>query len=102
MPEAGWFESRRHGELIDLRIVVRLCFGGRDVADRFEQAAVVEPVDPFEGCVFDRFKAAPWAAPVNHLGLEEPDHCLGERVVVAVADAIGSTLQIGSTPWTAR
>ena len=29
MPEAGWIESRHHGELIDLGIVVRLCFRGR-------------------------------------------------------------------------
>lgn len=43
------FESRHHGELIDLGIVVCLCFGGWNVADGFEQAAIVEPVDPFEG-----------------------------------------------------
>ena len=37
------FESRHQSELFGLRIVLRLCFGGRDVADGFEQAAVVEP-----------------------------------------------------------
>jgi len=50
---------------------VRLCFGGWNVADGFEQAAVVEPVDPFEGGHLDGFEAAPRAASVDHLGLVE-------------------------------
>jgi hypothetical protein len=32
--------------------------GRREVPDRFEEAAVVEPVDPFEGGELDRFEAA--------------------------------------------
>ena len=34
-------------------IVLFLGFGGRDVAYRFQQPPVVEPVDPFEGGIFD-------------------------------------------------
>ena len=86
MPEAGWFESRHHSELIDLGIVVRLCFGGWNVADGLEQAAVVEPVDPFEGGHLDGFEVAPRAASMDHLGLVEAVDGLGQRVVVGIAD----------------
>ena len=51
LPEAVWFESRHHSDLIDLRIVVRFCFGRWNVANWTEQAAVVEPADPFEGAI---------------------------------------------------
>ena len=81
MPEAVWFESGHHIEFIDLRIVARLCFGGWNVADGFEQAAVVEPVDPLEGGDLDGFEAAPRAASMDHLGLVEAVDGLGERVV---------------------
>ena len=89
------FESRHHSELSGLCIEVVLRFGGRDVSDRFEQAAIVEPVDPFQRCELDGLQAAPWPAPVNHLGLEEADHRLGERVIVAVADAADRRLDTG-------
>ena len=89
------FEPRHHSKLFDLRIVVRLCFGGRDVSNRLEQAAVVEPVDPFGGCELDRFETAPRPAPRDDLGLEEADHRLGERVIVAVADAADRGLDPG-------
>jgi hypothetical protein len=48
LPEAVWFELRGHGASNGLGMVT--CFGlGRwNIADRFEQASVVEPVDPFE------------------------------------------------------
>ena len=61
-----------------MRIVVRFCFGGWDVSDRFEQAAVVEPIDPFEGGHLDGFAAAPRAAPMDHLGLVETVDGLGQ------------------------
>jgi len=35
------------------------------------QAAVVETVDPFEGCVFDGLEAAPWSAAMDDLCLEQ-------------------------------
>ena len=51
----------------------------------FEEAAVVEPVDPFEGGVLEVVEAAPGAAVADELGLVEPDDRLGEGVVVRVA-----------------
>ncbi len=68
------FESRHHSELIGLCIEAVFRFGGRDVADRLEQAAVVEPVDPFEGCELDCLQAAPRPSAVNDLCLEQADY----------------------------
>ena len=59
--------------------------GRRDVAVGFEEAAVVEPVDPFEGGVFEVVEAAPGAAVADELCFVEPDDRLGESVVVGVA-----------------
>ena len=56
-------------------------------ADRFEQAALVEPVDPFERGELHRLEGPPGAAPVYHLGLVEAVDGLREGVVKAVADA---------------
>ena len=65
------------------------CFGfcRRDISDRFEQATIVEPVDPFEGGEFHRLGIAPRAAPVDQLSLEQAVDGFSKRVVVAVADA---------------
>jgi hypothetical protein len=41
-------------------VVFCLGLGGRDVSDRLEQSAMVEPVHPFEGGELDGFKASPW------------------------------------------
>jgi hypothetical protein len=65
-------------------------FGWRDVADGLEQPAVVEPVDPFQRGELDGLERPPWPAPVDDLGLVETIDGLGERVVIAVADAAGS------------
>jgi len=71
----------------------RLC--GRDIADRLEQAAVVEPIDPFEGGELDRLEGAPGAAPMDDLGLEETNHRFGESVVVGISDAADGRLDAG-------
>jgi hypothetical protein len=70
-----------------LGIIACFGLGGRDISDGFEQAAVVEPVDPFERGEFDGLDAAPRSAPVNDLGLVEAVDRFGESVVEAVADA---------------
>ena len=49
---------RSHGFSFKSCIVVRLGFCGWDVSYGLEEAAVVEPVDPFESCVFDGLEAA--------------------------------------------
>ena len=66
--------------------VEHFVFGRRDVADRFKQPPVVEPVDPLQGGKLDWVDAPPWPAAPDDLGLEEPDDALRERVVVRVAD----------------
>ena len=63
------------------RVVVGFGFGRRDVPDRLEQSAVVEPVDPFQRGALDGLEAAPRAAAMDDLGLEEPNDRLGEGVV---------------------
>ena len=76
-------------------IVARFGFGRRDIPDRLQQPTIVEPVDPFEGCELDGLEAAPRPAPMNDLGLVEPVDRLGERVVVAVADAADRRFDAG-------
>ena len=67
--------------------MARLRLGGRHVADRLEEAAVVVPVHPVEGGVLDRLERAPRAAPPDHLGLEQADDGLSQRVVVRITNA---------------
>jgi hypothetical protein len=62
----------------------------RHVADGLEQPPTIELVDPFERRVFG-VQTAPRAAPVNDLGLVEPDDRLGERVVVGAASDVKSS-----------
>jgi hypothetical protein len=57
-----------------------------DVPDGFQEPAVVEPVDPFQGGVLDLVQALPGAAPADQLGLVQADDGLGQRVVVGVPD----------------
>ena len=79
------FESGRNGGgLLQARVVGGFCYGRRDVADPLKQAAVVEPVDPFQRGVLNGFKGSPRPAPMDHLGFAEPVDRLGERVVVAL------------------
>lgn len=54
LPEAGWFESRRHGWLFQYGVVALLGFGRRKVADGLQEPPVVEPIHPFEGGELDR------------------------------------------------
>lgn len=78
---------RGHGFRFQSCVEVGLGFGGRDVPDGLLEAAVVEPADPFEGCVFDGLEVSPRTTTVDDLGVEEPVDRLGQRIVIAVADA---------------
>jgi len=60
-------------------------FGRWDVADRLEQAPVVEPVDPFERRELDVIEVLPRSLLADQFGLEEADHRLGQGVVIRVA-----------------
>jgi hypothetical protein len=53
-------------------VVVGFGFCGRDGPDWFEQTAVVEPVDPFEGRVCDDLDAWPRASAMDDLGFVDP------------------------------
>lgn len=81
--------------MVHRRVVTLLCLGGRDVADGFEQASVVEPVDPFERGVLDGFEGAPRPASMDDLGFVETVDGLGEGVVIAVAYAAHRRLDAG-------
>ena len=67
----------------------------RDVADGLQEPPVVEPVYPFKGGELDGFERAPWPAPVDDLCFLEAIDCLGERVVVGIADAADRGLDTG-------
>jgi len=68
--------------------IVRLRFRGRDVADRLEQATVVEPLDPFERGELDGLEAAPGAAaggmtqsaPSRYTGYRYPPEIISHAV----------------------
>ena len=47
---------------------------------------MVEPVDPFEGCIFDGFKIAPRTTPVDDFCFEKAVDCFGESVVIRIPD----------------
>ena len=66
-----------------------------DAAEVVEDGAVVEPVDPFEGGEFEVVEAAPGAFVADKFGLVEAVDGLGERIVVAVADAADRGLDPG-------
>ena len=74
--------------------VVCLSFCGRDVADGLEQAAMVEPVDPFERGQFDSLAGLPGPA-VDHLGFVQAIDRLGQGIVVAVALAADGGFDAG-------
>src|SRR6266550_4704666 len=61
-------------------------FRRRNVADRLEQPAMVEPIDPFQRGVLHCLNTSPGTATVNDLGLEQADDGFGECVVVGIAN----------------
>ena len=48
---------------------------------------MVEPIHPFERGDFDGLEGPPWPTAIDDLGLVEAVDGLGERIVIAVADA---------------
>ena len=78
-----------------LEIIHQFKLRRRNVANRFEQPAVIEPIDPIECGVLDIVKLTPGTTVVNDLGLEQSDDRLGQRVVVRIADAADRRLDAG-------
>jgi hypothetical protein len=56
-----------------LAIIHQFKLRRRDVANRFEQPTVVEPIDPFEGGILDLVEITPGTTVMNDLGLEQSD-----------------------------
>ncbi len=67
-------------------VVALLGFGRGDVSDGLQEPSVVEPIDPFEGGELDGLEAAPWPAPMDHLGLVETVDGFGEGIVIGISD----------------
>ena len=88
MPEAVWFESGGDLQLLQGCVVGGFGFRRRDVADRLQEPAVVEPVDPFEGGQLDGLERAPRAFAPDDLGLVEAVDGLVAGVFVAAGAEI--------------
>ena len=58
-----------------------------NVGEWLQEAVVVEPPDPLEGGELHIFQPSPGTSLPDHLRLEEPDHRLRQRIVVAVPSA---------------
>src|SRR5690606_30456896 len=86
-PETRLVESGLRGLTLLACLVHRLELRRRDVSDRAEKPAVVEPVDPLERGELDILEVAPRPVRADQLRLVEPVDRLGESVVVRVADA---------------
>ena len=78
-----------------LAIIHRFELRRRHVTNRFEQPAVIKPIDPIERGVLDIVEMTPGTAAVNDLGFVESDDRLGECVVVRVAYAADRRLDAG-------
>jgi hypothetical protein len=71
-----------------LVVVAFLGFGWRHIADRLEEATIVEPVDPFQGGELDSFQRAPGPTPADDLSLEQAIDGFGEGIVCTSLDTI--------------
>lgn len=56
----------------------------RDIANRFQQPAVIKPVGPFQSSELNIIQALPRTAVADELGLEQADDGLGQGVVITV------------------
>ena len=54
------FKSGCYWLVVEHGVVALLGFCRRDIADRLQQPAVVEPVDPGQRCELHRPEASPW------------------------------------------
>jgi hypothetical protein len=85
--EAVWIKLRGYGHGLQLSVVARFGLGRWDIADRFKDASVIEPVHPFECGEFHRRGVAPGPSAMNDLSFEQAIDRLGERTIVVIADA---------------
>ena len=78
-----------------LTVVDGLKFSWRDVAAGLVEPPVVEPVDILKRRELDLLGGAPGPAGLDQLSLIEPDHRLGEGVVVGIADGANGSADAG-------
>ena len=103
MPVADFGSLRGHGFGFRSGVEVGPSLSGWDVRDRLEATAIVEPVDPFQSGISGGLEAAPRAATMDDLSLEQTVDRLGKRVVIAVDEAahrgfeerFGQALRVG-------
>ena len=77
--------------LLLILMVDGLVFGWTSTGQRGVEAAVVPPIDPFQGGKFDLLNAPPWPAPLDQFGFEQAVHRLGQGIIEAVAAAADRT-----------
>jgi hypothetical protein len=73
-----------------LLVILMVCgfvLGWTPTAQRGVEAAVVPPVDPFQGGELDLLDGPPGPTPFDQLGLEQSVHGFGEGVIKAVPAA---------------
>ncbi len=68
-------------------VIAFLSLGGRDIADRLQQPAVVELIHPFQRCELDGLKVPPWPTSMYDLGFARTVDRFGQSIVVGVANA---------------
>jgi hypothetical protein len=82
-----------------LLIVPRLILCRRHVTKRFEQPAMVEPIDPLERREFHGLEMAPRSLQANDFGFEEADHRLGHALSYASPRVISFTEGLVAPYW---
>ena len=88
-PETFEFETPSGCWGLVVSVVSLLGLDGREVVAVLEGTAVVEPVDPLGGGDLEVVEALPRPLRLDQLGLVEPDHRLGQGVVIRRPDGSG-------------
>ena len=80
-------ESDPHGRSFLTLIVDLFELDRWNIADRFEQPSVIEPIHPVKGLELDVFTTTPRPESIDHLGLIQSDHRFGKCIVIGIPNA---------------
>ena len=80
------FESGGHRRFFKLSIIHRFIFSWRDVSNRFEKPAIIEPVDPFQGCVLHILDVLPRTALTNDFRFVKTIDRFSQGIVIRVSN----------------
>jgi hypothetical protein len=83
-PETFWCENSAGGCSPVLSVIGSLQIDRWDVAAVFVEAAVVEPVDPFDSGQLDLIDGAPRLAGLDQFGFVQAVDGFGQRVVIGL------------------